>query len=210
MGVVDDLIAIATAEWDYFQRPTRALDDQWFLPSNGVEEPWRSRVHDYWLSVDRPDQYGDTDEPWSAAFISWCFAQTGAVARGAFTPNETHSCYIDSIRHHRGASEKLILMPPNVPLARGDLIWNARGEGVIPLNYAEALARLDQGDCDHFYSHVDIISDVGDGWADSIGGNLWNTPKGGGAVVKNRWRCDARGALDDDRKPWIGVVKNGI
>lgn len=210
MGFIEQLIEIASREWEFFLRPTRSIDDVWFLPSNGVDEPWRSRVHDYWLSVDRPDQNGATDEPWSAAFISWCFTKAGAVARGDFMADETHSCYIDAIRHQKRASEKLILMPPDAPLSVGDLIWNARGEGRIPKTYKEAIARLDSGPCDTFYSHVDIVTRVTAGEADSIGGNVWNTKKGGGAVVKTTWALDANGALNDDRKPWIGVVKNGL
>lgn len=210
VSFVDQLIAIATKEWEFFLCPIRSIDDVWHLPSNGFDEPWKSRVHDYWLSVNRPDQDGSTEEPWSAAFISWCFTQAGAVACGDFKADETHSCYIDAIRHHRGASEKLRLVPPDAALARGDLIWNARGEGVIPTNYEEALARLDSGPCSTFYSHVDIITDVGDGWADSVGGNVWNVKIGGGAVVKTRWALGGSGALADDRKPWIGVVKNSL
>jgi hypothetical protein len=86
------------------------------------------------------------------------------------------------------------------------LIWNARGANT-PSDYDEAVAHLEAGD--FFISHVDIVVAVRVGECDSVGGNVHPEPVGG-SVVRSTWRLDQDGALADDRKTWLGVVKNGL
>ena len=200
------LVAVATREWNFFRRTTRHLDDHWDLGANLDEPPYSARIGEYWDAVGRPDWDGLTPEPWSAAFISWCFAQAGAGS--AFHGDETHSVYVDRIRRRHGMSGKLALHDPARAAPRvGDLIWNSRGERDPPQSHAEALAQLDAGR--FFDSHVDVVIEIRDGVCGSIGGNVW-FQKVGGSVTRSDWRLDAKGRLADPRKTWIGVIANDL
>jgi hypothetical protein len=210
-GIKRRLIETALWEWDFFGRSTRGLDDGWTLAGDQADEPYRSRVGLYWAAVGRPELDGGSDEPWSAAFISWCFAKAGAG--GAFTGHDTHSVYVDRIRRHDGMSDALVLRPPAAaPLAPGDLIWNARwesdgDEAQAPKSFEAATAALEAGN--FFPSHVDIVVAVGAGRCDSIGGNVSNRDPGG-SVTRSTWRLAADGTIADPRKAWIGMIRNGL
>jgi len=200
------LVEVATREWEYFRRTMRRIDDSWHLGANLDEQPFTARIGDYWDAVGRPDWDGLTPEPWSAAFISWCFAAAGAG--DAFRGDETHSVYVDRIRRHDGMSDRLVLHDPALAAPRvGDLIWNSRGERNPPQSHAQALAQLDAGN--FFDSHVDVVVAITDGLCSSIGGNVW-FQKVGGSVTRSDWRLDSSGLLDDDRKVWIGVIANDL
>lgn len=200
------LVAVATREWESFRRTTRRIDDSWHLGANLDEPPFTQRIGDYWDAVGRPTWDGLTPEPWSAAFISWCFTEAGAG--DAFWGDETHSVYVDRIRRHDGMSERLTLHDPALIAPRvGDLIWNSRGENDPPASYANALAQLDAGR--FFDSHVDVVVAVEGGVCSSIGGNVW-FQKVGGSVTRSDWRLDGEGRLADDRKVWIGVIRNEL
>lgn len=210
-GIKRRLIETALGEWGFFGRSTRGLDGRWDVAGDEKDEPYTSRVGLYWQAVGRPELDGGSDEPWSAAFISWCFATAGAGA--AFAGHDTHSVYVDRIRRHAGMSEKLVLAPPAAaPLAPGDLIWNSRwesdsGEAAAPKSFEAAVAQLDAGN--FFPSHVDIVVAVGAGQCDSIGGNVSNRDPGG-SVTRSTWRLADDGTIADPRKIWIGVVTNGL
>jgi hypothetical protein len=206
------LIETAEREWRYFGGSTRNLDDNWTIVGDRAVEPYKSHIGLYWRAVGRPDWDGGTDEPWSAAFISWCFATAGAG--GLFSGDETHSVYMDRIRRHEGMSDALVLHPPGAAaVAPGDLIWNSRPPNAAypypghPLTYGEAIELLDAGM--FFASHTDIVAAVGHGWCESIGGNVCNVEEGG-SVTRSTWRLDGDGRIADPRKDWIGVVKNGL
>jgi hypothetical protein len=213
MGVIKTrLIQCAQREWRYFGESTRNIDNQWNIVGDEADEPFRSHINHYWRSVGEPDWDGGTDEPWSAAFICWCFKIAGAGA--LFSPDGTHSVYIDRIRRHDHMSPDLILRSPaTVAVAPGDLIWNSRQpdpanpDPDIPLTYEAAVAKLQ--DEDFFASHVDIVVVVEADRCESIGGNVSNLEIGG-SVTRSTWRLDQQGRLADPRKPWIGVVKNGL
>ena len=209
--IAERLIDVAVSEWKFFGCSTRGLDDVWQLAGDEADEPWRSRVGLYWAAVSRPELDGCSDEPWSAAFVSWCFAEAGAGA--AFSGHDTHSVYIDRIRRRDGMSDRLVLLPPAAaPVAPGDLIWNSRwesedDEALAPKSFEAAIAALTAGD--FFPSHVDIVVAARRGKCDSIGGNVSNRDPGG-SVTRSTWRLADEGTIADPRKTWIGVVKNGL
>jgi hypothetical protein len=205
MGVVaDEMVRLALQEWETFGRSVRSLADEWTIVGNESQEPYTSHITRYWATVGHPHWDGATPEPWSGAFVSWCFV--AAEAGDAFRPHGKHSQYVDWIRLQDGTSPLLRLRRPSRSVASGDLIWNARGAGA-PAGYDEAVARLEEGD--FFISHVDVVVDVRAGECDSVGGNVYPGPVGG-SVVKSTWRLDANGTLADERKTWLGVVKNGL
>ena len=208
------LVECAEREWRYFGGSIRDIDDAWRLAGNELDEPFRSHIGHYWGAVGHPGWNGATAQPWSAAFICWCFRICGAGER--FRPSSTHSEYIDWIRLHDGMDEALELRPPAAtPPAPGDLIWNSRQrdpahpDPAIPRNHEDAIRALAAGD--YFNSHVDIVVAVGDRRCDSIGGNVWGPwPLDGGSVTRSTWALDDQGMLADGRKDWVGVVRNGL
>jgi hypothetical protein len=201
----DKLIETVKGEWAYFGYSTRSLGDVWHVVGEESLPPYTQHINEYWRVVGEKTWNGATPEPWSAAFISWCFWEAGAKER--FPYNAMHSEYVDAIRG--GKYPGLSLHDPAATaVVPGDVIWNARGKGA-PRNYAQAVARLDGGD--HFISHADIVIGV-DATAqtcDSIGGNVSNRDPGG-SVTRSTWRLNAAAELVDGRKTWIGVIKNAL
>jgi hypothetical protein len=202
------LVEAAIGEWNYFGKSTRK-GDEWSLIGDEQVEPYTSHISNYWRAVGLPDWNGRTPQPWSAAFISWCFEEAGAA--GKFSPSATHSVYIDRIRRHDGMSRDLILKSPtDAQISVGDLIWNPRPPSNpaarLPRDYSEAITMLEAGN--FFDSHVDIVVSVNAASCDSIGGNVSNLPVGG-SVTRSTWRLE-EGLLVDVHKTWVGVVKNGL
>lgn len=196
------LVEAAIHEWEVFGKSRRGLDDRWYIVGDEAKQPWTKIINKYWRSVGLKSWDGNTKKPWSAAFISWCFAHAGAGVH--FKGDARHSAYIDHIL--KDHLDSLTLVDPRRAVLRpGDLIWNSRGKGQ-PRHMIEALQRLAKKD--FFESHVDIVVSVGPGSCDSIGGNVSNKDPGG-SVTRSTWRI-SHGRLLDGRKNWIGVVKNGL
>ena len=201
------LVATASAEWAYFGYSSRAINNTWKVGGEEFNSPYRERVQAYWSAVGHPTWDGKTTQPWSGAFISWCFE--AAKAEGRFKGSSKHSVYIDWIRTKQTSPSFTLVDPASATLAPGDLIWNARRDentSKIPKTHAEAIARLKKGD--YFISHVDIVVEVRASECDSIGGNVSNADPGG-SVTRSTWHLN-NGLIVDPRKTWIGVVKTNI
>lgn len=201
----DKLIQSAKGEWAYFGYSTRSLGDVWHVVGEESQPPYTQHINEYWRVVGEKKWNGATPEPWSAAFISWCFSDAGAEKRFPYFP--MHSEYVDQIRrgHYPGLS---LHDTVGTAVAPGDVIWNSRGKNA-PKTYAEAIAKLDAGNI--FISHADIVIaiDAAAKTCDSIGGNVSNRDPGG-SVTRSTWRLNAGLELIDGRKTWIGVIKNGL
>lgn len=205
---VDKLVEVATAEWAFFGFSTRALNDQWAIGGDEQDAPYRQRVQQYWSVVGHPTWDGTTPQPWSGAFISWCFETAGAG--NLFEGSAKHSVYVDWIRRDKDGPGFDLADPASATVAPGDLIWNSRRDNTTsdaPKNHVEAIKRLKQGDM--FISHVDIVVAVRAGQCDSIGGNVSDASPGG-SVTKSTWRLDGSGHIADPRKSWIGIVKTRL
>lgn len=212
MTVRSALIAAAIGEWEYFGKSTRSLQDEWHIAGDEADPPFTKHISQYWSAVGRPSWDGNTKEAWSGAFICWCFktALKKSSSSAQFRVSAKHSKYIDKIRRHQEMSPALVLTSVQTePLAPGDLVWNARGNGDIPTSLVEAVERLNREPPDYFDSHVDIVVDVSPYSCETIGGNVSNQNLGG-SVTRSSWALDANGFLVDTRKKWLGVVKNGL
>lgn len=199
----DKLIAAALGEWDYFGKSTRSIDSHWHLVGEEANEPYRSHITQYWTVVGFPEWNGDTPQPWSGAFISWCFKTAGIA--GKF--DATHSAYIDRIRRHENMPAELVLTSPKEAVIEpGDLIWNERDKTHPTPDYETAVALLKAGT--YFLSHVDIVISVDGDTCTSIGGNVSDRDSGG-SVTRSTWKLKD-GHIADPHKTWIGVVKNGL
>ena len=173
------------------------------LKVGGQVQPYRSHISQYWAVVGFPKWDGATPQPWSGAFISWCFETAGID--GDF--DATHSIYVDRIRRHKDMPAELVLSSPETAVVEpGDLLWNGRDKKHPTPDYETAIALLKAGT--FFLSHVDIVISVDGDSCTSIGGNVSDRDPGG-SVTRSTWRM-TDGHISDTRKTWIGVVKNGL
>jgi hypothetical protein len=206
---VEKLLTTTLGEWEFFGHSTRTIANVWNVAGEEFQDPFRLRVRDYWAAVGQPTWDGATKQPWSGAFISWCFKTAGAGDK--FKGNAKHAVYIDRIRRNQSSTSGLKLLDPmTTRVEPGDLVWNPRrtsDTSSVPKTFDEAVARLAVED--FFISHVDIVVETRAGQCDSIGGNVSNKDPGG-SVTRSTWLLSADGRIVDPRKTWIGVVKNGL
>jgi hypothetical protein len=205
----DDLIAVARREWTRWGGPVARLDGTLGGFSHGrmeAQPPYWTYVGEYWQAV-QSDQDGRDAPAWSAAFISYCFAQ--AQAGNRFPYHQNHSVYVSRIEP--GTYTGLSLIDPAVtPLAPGDLIWATRtGEDcrTPPADFASAKAevrRIRRGTAATFCSHSDIVVAVRDGETDVIGGNVKQ------AVTRTTYKLDTQGRIRDGRRNFVGVIRNAL
>lgn len=193
------MVMLAIQEWNRFGRQTiyypRSGEER--IERLGLNEQQESdRVHDFWLSVDRPGLTGmDTDEPWSAAFISWD-VQSAGVPRDQFCPDARHTVYIERLvtRERQPApafvARRLTERAPQV----GDLICASRAGGRTTLDY------LDRGP-----GHCDIVVGLRPDQLLAIGGNVHDS------VTMSVFPLDAAGFLSPiSARTFFTVIENRL
>lgn len=203
MAFVDKLIEKTTAEWERWGFSKRPVHGQASIGGTEQNSPYIGYVNDYWKVVGEPTWNGKTAQPWSAAFISFCFEKAGAGE--GFPYRSGHAAYCAAILKSPQKYPALRLIDPGqAVLARGDIVWAARSGDTCPAppdDYAEAIAILRKGGW--FCSHADIVVSVRGGEVDVIGGNVSNS------VTMTSYTTD-NGQIRDPRQTWLGVVKNGM
>lgn len=180
---VDAIVKIATEEWTYFGKATKARSGH-----KENEEGYYQRVGKYWSDgVGNHELTGkNTDVPWSAAFISYVMRKAGMGSRFAYSP--VHSTYIrKAIKARRDQDGKAPFWgyrtseyAPRV----GDMIANSRQDGV---DYDRQP--------DRYKSHCNIVVAVRSGEIDVIGGNLFDS------VRMYTLATDSKGLLKTKDKP---------
>jgi hypothetical protein len=124
-------------------------------------------LRNYWkqgAGVTASDNYY-INNAWSAAFISWIMKTAGAGDK--FKYSARHSEYIQAAKQNRKNNVKTFqaYRKNEQPVKVGDLICYPRQAGVTydtPGNY---------------YAHCDLITEIKNGTAVSIGGNVSDTVK---------------------------------
>jgi hypothetical protein len=201
MSFETELIRIAEREWQRWGYSTRGLAGDG-ASTGGVESkmPFVGYVNDYWRAVDKPNWNGLTPQPWSAAFISFCFKEAGAGER--FPYNQGHAGYCGEIVRKSTTYPELSLLDPSTRSPKlGDLVLAARTSKdcvAPPKSYSEAVQRLKDGKW--FCSHADIVVAVSERSIEVIGGNVQNS------VTRTRLATDQEGRLKDSRHVWLAVV----
>ena len=188
----EDIVAIATQEWAFFDEGNLKETEEgaW----QRVVEYWETPGIDNLLGVNSPEEVGDNDNPWSAAFISWVMNEGGAG--DLFEYSASHSTYITDAIEDRENNDseaaffgyRLDEYSPQV----GDLVGYARQDGVgydTPAPYQ---------------SHTDLVVDVRDGEIDVIGGNVSDS------VTKKTLAIDSEGRLIDESQDWFVVLSNQL
>lgn len=200
----EKLIAIATDEWEFFGRQEWRLNG---TATDGKKEyqdgAWQ-RVGDYWsfIAKSHPSFKNLTGKdrgfPWSAAFISFCFDAAGAGNKFPYSPG--HATYINKAigNAKNGAANAAIVghKLANYVLKPGDLIGYWRGGTAVTFDNALQIG--------WYQSHTDIVVEVGNKVARSIGGNV------GHSVTKREVKLNAAGNLTDASENWFVVVENNL
>jgi hypothetical protein len=155
------------------------------------------RLRKYWKEGAGVTNWSDdkmTDEAWSAAFISYIMKKSGAGSEWKYSPS--HSTYIvDSIKNRKENNSNSFkgYKPEEVKLEIGDLVGKARQSGV---NYDTK---------GNYKSHTDVVVNIKDGVADTIGGNVGNS------VSLTKVPLDASGKIDNSKvsgNKYFVVIKN--
>ncbi|MEM8580107.1 MAG: DUF2272 domain-containing protein [Pseudomonadota bacterium] len=170
-----------------------------------TEDPHFKRVGEYWELLDLPYDGLRTDQPWSAAFVSWIMSNAGAGDK--FPYRQAHCHYF---QHFNGSipGQLYRALPPKSPDAipePGDVVHFGR-------EYAKSFdfeTAADKYAGDTFYpSHSDLIVsvDLAGNAATTIGGNLSDS------VREDRIKLTSAGLLSDRTEigkkfPYIGLLK---
>lgn len=202
MAIAQKLVDVVTAEWEFFGRQTFRLNGTVIDGKKEYQDGAWQRVGDYWRFIGtRFPSYSnlngkDRGYPWSAAFISFCMHEAGAA--GDFPYNPGHAVYINkAIRNSSAGTGKIFgRRLNNYRLKPGDLIGYWRGGQRITFDNAVSVG--------WYQSHTDILVEVGNGVAWSIGGNV------GHSVTRREVRLNAAGNLVDRRENWFVAIENNI
>jgi hypothetical protein len=155
------------------------------------------RLRKYWREGAGVTNWSDTkmtDEAWSAAFISYVMKKSGAGSDWKYSTS--HSTYIvDSIKNRKENNSNPFkgYKPEEVKLEVGDLVGKARQSGV------------DYDTKGNYKSHTDIVVNIKDGIADTIGGNVSDS------VYLTKVPIDASGKIDNSKvagNKYFVVIKN--
>ena len=95
MAFKGNLLSVVMDEWKRWGFSIRPLGGLAKIGGRERESPFVSFVNDYWKAVNQPAWNGNTAQPWSAAFISFCFKTAGAGKE--FPYNQGHAGYCRSI-----------------------------------------------------------------------------------------------------------------
>jgi len=195
------LLAVAEAEWHFFgNQQIDMRQEPLSAPRLGLledEGPAVQRIALYWQSVGRDYTGADTQQPWSAAFISYLM-QTAGVSNADFLRNEAHFNYLSFLKQRQNAPDPLFVLRPAATeaIAPGDLICASRDDNRI--NTIEDIHPGVPGHCDIVFElHAQ------QGWAGVIGGNVFNS------VSESLIPLAADGrVIPSERRRWFVVVKN--
>lgn len=195
------LIAICDREWEFFDRSIIRLDGTMQIGKKEYEDGAWQRVNDYWRFIGGGYQNltgKDRGQPWSAAFISWCMNEAGAGNK--FPYSASHAKYINqAIKNSKSESiNSAILGHPlsGYKLKTGDLIGYWRGATMISFDNATQVG--------WYESHTDIVVEIGNGIAYTIGGNVRHS------VTKRAVKLGPNGDLVDTSQKWFVAIENKI
>ena len=196
-----DLLAAAKTEWDFFGRQQIDMRSEvlsaprlGLLEDEGEAVP---RIGLYWQTVGKNFTGADTQQAWSAVFISYVLQKAG-VSADDFLPSDVHFNYLSYLKARQSLPEPLFVLRPAATssIAPGDLICAPRGSN--PVTTIEEIRPGLPGHCDLVYEVHPFL-----GWAGVIGGNVFNS------VSESLIPIDAHARLlPIPQRPWFVVVKN--
>ncbi len=161
------------------------------------EDPLRSDIGRMWESAGVNLGWdGNTDKPWSAAYISDVMKRAGV---DNFQSSPAHSKYIKGAIDARQAEDTEAShwgyrTSERAPQA-GDLVCFSRGNSG---------ATFDNQGNGQYTSHCDIVTGVRPGFIDTIGGNVGDGVND--SVSARSFTTDENGLINDPSKSWIAVL----
>lgn len=197
---------VAWQEWTRFGRSTVVYGGSagGYINRAGVNEhsePLSSRVGDYWGTCGHPEWNGRTSgRPWSGAFVAWVMAHSG-VSAASFPRAGRHGQYLTALYdHQRRGHASFVLHAPNEYAPKpGDLVCT----GTAGPTWRHADSHTARRRIDNTASHCDVVTAVGGGHVQAIGGNVKNS------VTMSLYPVDSRGRLAPaPGKIWMMVVEN--
>ncbi|WP_162488331.1 DUF2272 domain-containing protein [Azospirillum lipoferum] len=167
-----------------------------------TDDPQFKRVGEYWKVIGRPFTGKDTNQFWSAAFVSFVLDQAGAGAR--FPGAAAHCLYfqhfVNALDHY--ALYEALPQSDAVPEV-GDILHYGR-DTAKTYDFAKAATAFA---ADGWYpSHGDIVVEKRADTLITIGGNVLSS------VGRKTVMTDDQGRLIDRQEdgqnfPWIGILK---
>jgi hypothetical protein len=193
----------AIAEWTFFGSP---LVRDGMLIRQGRDEgengQWQ-RIRTYWQqgvlneSIRSRDDVTRSDNPWSAAFLSYIMKKAGAGDRFPYSAN--HATYIRQAIHHKRRPS------PDAPFVGhrvsdyaprpGDLICTTRDWARDKVTYDSIK------DYEFFPSSCDLVIGSSDGEIDLIGGDRM------GAVIRQKIKSSNGKLSPGDATQWLVVIE---
>lgn len=203
------LVLSGGVAWFFFRKDKKGFKKRLVDIAKKELEKWRDYkelspfVSDvlvsYWKSVDKLFSNNDMQNssihasyPWSSAFISYLFQKAGAG--GKFPYSAAHSGYFQVAKSYRDDSSaslrgfRITEYAPKV----GDLVVYSRESGKGYDTHG------------HFASHGELVIKVGNGFIETVGGNV------GDSVKKSRFKTDSKGYLSNNSQALFMVIENNI
>ena len=183
------------------------LFDKNKLVTNALQEfkLWNNVKEDAPEMIDRLKEYWNAagikswsdekmrKEAWSAAFISYLMKKANAGSNFKYSPS--HSVFIrEAIKNKKEENDNPFkgFKPTEVKLSVGDIIGYPRQSGV---NYDTTTA---------YSSHSDVVVQIKNGIAKTIGGNVSNTVSATSVYLTPEGKIDA----DRNKKKYFVVIKS--
>jgi hypothetical protein len=199
-SIVPKLLDVALDEWGFFGGGQINLNGTVVDGKKEYHDGAWQRVADYWRFIGGAYQNltgKDRGYPWSAAFVSFCMHEAGASNR--FPYSAGHARYLNKAIENaaNGNSGPIVgRRLSEYPLKPGDLIGYWRGETKVTFDTARQIG--------WYESHSDIVVEVANGHAYSIGGNVSHS------VTRRQVRLNGEGKLTDKSENWFVVVQNNM
>jgi hypothetical protein len=176
------LLQEAIREWIRFGRGS----------GNETADPFFEFIADFWQSIGLNLDGRDTDQPWSAAYISFIVRRAG-YTEFIFSP--AHARYILDARQRRESNDTnapfwLFRLSEHRPQL-GDLICLRRQPGISFTNLP----------ADGFKSHCDVVVEIRDRTIRTLGGNVRNS------VSLSTFSLNENGFLRE-QGTLIGIMRN--
>ncbi len=197
MALIEQIVTVAKAEWDYFGRQEFDISGKKLRDGKDeIEDGYWQRVGIYWRDGSGKNLTGKNDDyPWSATFISYVMRKAGAGER--FRYSAQHSAYIRSAIKAREKDNKkygfwgyrISERAPEV----GDLVCYSREAG-ISFDTQSA----------NYKSHADIVIAKSAQSIQVLGGNVANS------VSVKSIKINSQGILTDKNHAWFAVLQNRL
>ena len=163
-------------------------------------EPLNGQIGRYWQALGLSYDGRDSEQYWSAAFVSHVVREASAEA--AFEYSKRHSEYVHRAIRDREEGRPgrfWAYRPAEISIARGDILaMNQTTTRAIDFEEARHSSR--------YASHSDIVVDVQNGRVETIGGNVGAPP---GTVGKKTfaWRGGVLRRVDQPKQQVFAVLR---